>query len=130
MPAGLSQRIQSNLVLQLRDDVADPFLGQRILVAGLRRRQQPQILQALVADQRLRKLGNALDDIDQVEHDPPFRPHDKVEIAQADVEIDDHHLLSHLRERRAEGCRGSRLADAAFAGRHDQYFGHSCLLVD
>jgi hypothetical protein len=37
------------------------LLGQGILVADLRGRQKPQRLDALVADQGLRELGDALD---------------------------------------------------------------------
>src|SRR6202043_2611637 len=66
--------------------------------------------------------------IDEVEHNPSFGPHNKIEIAQTDVEVDDYYFFSHLRERRTErGCR-SCLTDAAFSRRHDQDFGHSYLL--
>ena len=113
MPAGLSQMIQSNLLAQLGDDAADALVGQRILVAGLRGRQQPQILQPLVADQRLRELGDALHDIDEVEHDAPFGAHDEIEIAQADVEVDDDDLLAAF----APAPRRARLSRSSFRRR-------------
>src|SRR6185437_12198901 len=51
--------------------------------------------------------------------------HHQVEVAQADVEIDDDHALPTLRQRRAERRCGGRLADAAFSAGHDQNLGHS-----
>ena len=42
-------------------------------------------------------------DVDQVEHDPPFRAHDQIEIAQADIEIDHDYGLTGLRQRSTEG---------------------------
>ena len=125
MPAGLSQMIQSNRVAQLGDDAADALVGQRVLVAGLRRRQQPQIFQPLVADQRLRQLGDALHHVDQVEHDAAFGAHHEVEVAQADVEIDHARPSAPLRQRRTERGGGRGLADATLAGCNDQDFGHS-----
>ena len=124
MPAGLSQMIQSNLAAQLVDDLGDALVGQRVLVAGLRCRQQVQILQALVADQRLRQFRHAVDDIDQVEHHAALGAHHQVEIAQADVEIDDDDLLAVLGERGAQCSRRRGLADAAFAGCHDYDMSH------
>ena len=115
MPAGLSQITQSKLVAQIVDDLADALFGQRVLVAGLRGRQQPEILQPLVADQRLRQLCDALHHVDEVEHDAAFGAHDEVEVAQADVEIDDHDLVAALRQRSPHrGGRGG-LADPALA---------------
>ena len=115
MPAGLSQITQSNLVAQIVDDALDALIGQRILVAGLRGGKQPQVLEALVADQRLRELGDALHHVDEVEHHAAFRAHDQIEIAQPDVKIHDDDALAVLGERSAErGCR-RRLSDAAFA---------------
>ena len=107
--------------------LADALVGQRVLVAGLRGGQQPERVEALVADQRLLELGDALHDVDEIEHHAPFRAHHEVEIAQADVEVDDHDLLAALRQRCAERGRRGRLADAALARRHDQDFGHSLL---
>ena len=91
MPAGLSHSTQSNLVAQIGDDPADALFGERVLVAGLRGRQQPQILQPLVADQRLRQFGDALHDVDQVEHHAALGAHHQIEVAQADVEVDHRH---------------------------------------
>src|SRR6266536_1202565 len=62
MPAGLSQITQSKA--ERADHVLDAFFGERVLVAGLRRREEMERVEALVADQRLAELGVALDDVD------------------------------------------------------------------
>jgi len=62
--------------------------------------------------------------IDEIEHDAPFGAHDEIEIAQADVEIDDDGLVAALGERRPHGSRGGGLAHASLARRHNQHFGH------
>jgi hypothetical protein len=99
MPAGLSQTIQSNFS---RNSTADAFFRQRILVAGLRGWEQGERIDALVADQRLREFGVALHDIDEVEDHTALRPHDEVQIAEADIEIDHDDILAGLRERGPE----------------------------
>ena len=101
IPAGLSQMIQSNCSRSSSMTLFHARLGQRVLVAGLGGRQQVQLVDPPVADQRLGQLGVALDDIDQIEDDPALGPHDQVEIAQADIEIDDHDILPGLRQRGA-----------------------------
>ena len=103
---------------QLPDHARHPFLGQRILVAGLRGGKQEQRLDALVADESLRKLGSALHDIDEVVDHTPFGPHDQVEVAQPHVEIDHHDLLAGAGQPRTQRGGRRRLADAALAGRH------------
>ena len=107
--------IQSNFVAQVRDDLGDALLGERVLVAGLRSRKQKEILQALVANERLRQLGHAVDDVDQIKDDAPLGAQHQVEVAQADVEIDDHDLLAVVGQRGAQRSRRRGLADAAFA---------------
>ena len=67
---------------------------QRVLVAGLRGRQDVQVLDPLVLDQRLMQADAVVDDVDEVEHDPALAAHDQVEVAQADVEVDDDGLLA------------------------------------
>jgi len=59
---------------KLGDDAPDTFFRQCVLVLGLRGRQQRQVFQPLVADQRLRQLGVALDHVDEVEDDAPLAP--------------------------------------------------------
>ena len=73
---------------QLRDDLADALLGQRILVPGLRSRQQPQIFQPLVANEGLREVGNTLHHVDEIKDDAPFGAEHEIEVTQADVEVD------------------------------------------
>ena len=125
MPAGLSQMIQSNFSLQLGDDAGDAFVGQRVLVPRLRGRQHGEVRDALVADQRLRQLGVALHDIDEIVDDAALGAHDEIEVAQPDVEVDEHDLLSALGESDAQCRRRRRLADAALARCDDQYLGHA-----
>ena len=124
MPAGLSQMTQSNFSRSSAMTRATPSVGERVLVARLRGRQQAELVEPLVADERLRQLGVALDDVDEVEDDAPLGAHHEVEVAQADVEIDHHDLVAALRQRRAERRRRGGLADAALARCHDQNFGH------
>ena len=93
---------------------------QRVLVAGLRGRQDVQVLDPLVLDQRLVQADAVVDDVDEVEHDPALAAHDQVEVAQADVEVDDDGLLAQQRQAGGDGGGGGRLADPALAGRdHD-----------
>ena len=125
MPAGLSQITQSNFSAQLAHHPGDALLGERVLVARLRGRQDRQRVEALVADQRLGELGVALHDVDEVVDDAALGPHDEVEVAQADVEIDHHDVLPALRERRAERGRRRGLADPALARCHHQNLRHS-----
>ena len=77
------------ILSQIGDDSGDALLGQGVLVARLRGRQQKEILQTLVANERLRQFCYAVDDIDQIEDDAPLGTQNKVEVAEADVEIDD-----------------------------------------
>ncbi len=113
---------------QLLDHPLDAIGGQRILVARLRGRQQRQVVDSLVADQCLGKLGVALNDVDQVEHHAPLRAHHQVQIAQPYIEVDDNHVLALLCQRGTERRRRCRLADAALSGCHDKYRGHLFLL--
>ena len=93
----------------------------RVCEAGSSQR----LLQALVADQGLRQLGDALHDVDEVEHHAAFGAHHEIEVAQSDVEVDHHDALSALRKRRAERGRGSGLSNATLAGCNDQDLGHT-----
>jgi len=90
---------------QIEDHAGDAFLGQRVLVAGLRGRKQVERVEAFVADQRLGQLGDALDHIDEVEYHAPFGAHDEIEVAQSDIEIHDDDVVSQPRQRGAQ--RGS-----------------------
>src|SRR3712207_7686973 len=60
---------------------------------------------------------SALDHVDEVVDDAPLGPHDEVEVAQADVEVDHDDVLPPLRERRPQCGRGRGLADPALARR-------------
>jgi hypothetical protein len=112
------------LLLELGHHPGDALLGERVLVARLRGRQDRQRVEPLVADQRLGELGVALHDVDEVVDDAALGPHHEVEVAQADVEIDDDDVLPPLRERRPERCRRRGLADPALARRHHHHLRH------
>ncbi len=102
----------------------DALVGERVLVAGLRGGEQREGVEALVADQRLGQLGIALDDVDEVVDDPALGAHDEVEVAQADVEIDDADVLTGLGEGGPQGRGRGGLAHPALAGRHHYDLGH------
>ena len=97
------------------DHAGNAFAGQRVLVPGLGRRKQHQIVQPLVADQRLGELCVALDHIDQIEHHTAFGAHDEIEVAQPHVEINDDHAFATLREGCAEGGGGGGFANTSLA---------------
>ena len=115
MPAGLSQITQSNFSRSSAITCATPSAVSASLSRVCEAGSSDSVSMPLVADQRLRQLGVALHDVDEVEHDAALGAHDQVEVAQADVEVDDDHVLPALRQRRAERGRGGRLADAALA---------------
>ena len=125
IPAGLSQMIQSNCARSSSMTFSTPASVSASLSRVWGGRQQMQLVDPPVADQRLSELGVALHDIDQVEHDAALSPHHQVEISQADVEIDHHHVLARLRQRRTQGRRRRGLSHAALAGRNHHYLGHA-----
>ena len=72
MPAGLSQITQSNLLRNSSMAPATPCSVSASFVPGLRGRQRPQRLEPLVSDEGLRKLRDALDDVDRRPRDAPL----------------------------------------------------------
>ena len=107
MPAGLSQMTQSKAFFNDAITFSTPSGVRLSLSACLRGWQQVKRLHALVADQRLGQFRFALDNVDEVVDDAPFRAHDEIEIAQADVEIDDDDLVAVLRQSGAQRGRGT-----------------------
>jgi NADP-dependent 3-hydroxy acid dehydrogenase YdfG len=91
-------------------------------------REHVQRVDALVLDQRLLERALALDDVDEVVHHAPLAPHDEVEVAQPDIEVDDRDLLAAAGEPdRERGARGG-LAHAALAGGDDDDFSQGVVL--
>jgi len=82
----------------LVDHALDALFRERVLVSRLGRGEQVERLHALVADQRLAQVRFALGHIDEIEHHAALGAHHEIEIAQANVKIDDRHLLAGLRE--------------------------------
>jgi hypothetical protein len=57
--------------------------------------------------------------VDEVINHPALAAHDQVEVAQADVKVDDGDFFAGHGQASGEGGAGGRLADAAFAGGDD-----------
>jgi hypothetical protein len=70
----------------------------------------------------------SLSNVDEVKDDPSLGAHYQIQVAQADIEVNDNDLLTLLRERCAERCRRSGLADTALSGCYDKDLTHSFLL--
>src|SRR6185437_8407893 len=124
-PGGAVAEDVIEFVAQVVDHFFDAFAGEGVFVARLRGRQDREVLQPPVHDQSLFDLGVALDDVDEVEHHAALASHHHIEIAQADIEIDDDGLLAAHGKSCAERRGRSRLADSTLT-RCDYYdFGHS-----
>ena len=101
-----------------------PSAVERVLVARLRGGQHVQVLDALVADQRLLQLGLVADHVDEVVDDPALAAHDQVQVAQADVEVDRDGLEPGLGDPGGDVGAGGGLADPALTRGDDDDFGH------
>jgi hypothetical protein len=115
--------------LQLLQHPLDALLLQRVLVACLGGGQDVELVELLVLDEGLRQLDLFVDDVDEVVHDAALDAHDQVEVAQADVEVDDAGLQPAHREARGEARAGGGLADPALAGGDDDDLGHLVFLA-
>src|SRR3546814_15933916 len=115
------RRIADDVVEILRQfgqHAFDAGLAQRLLVSRLAGGEDVQVLVGLVLDQCLPQVGLAIDDVDEVEHHAPLAAHDQVEIAQADVEVDDDGLVAAPPKARGKRRAGGRLADPPLASSH------------
>src|SRR3546814_13581537 len=104
------------------EHAAHPFLRERVLVARLRGGKDVEAGDALVLDQRLTQPGLAVDDVDEVVDDAALAPHHQVEVAEAEIEVDDHRLVPPQRQPGADGGPGGGLADAALSRCHADQF--------
>jgi hypothetical protein len=129
MRSDAGRRIAQDVVEAFRDQLIEhaphAVRRQRVLVARLGGGEYEQRVDPLVLDQRLLVRAVALNDVDEVVHDAAFASHHEIEIAQADVEVDDCDLLAATRETARETGRRRRFADAAFARRDDDDLGRS-----
>ena len=109
------------LLLQLLQDALDALALQGVLVARLRGRKNIEIVVALILDQRLIEIGVAVDHIDEIEHNAALAAHHEIEVAQSDVEIDDHSFMAAQCQPGGKSGSGGGLADPSLAGcdRHD-----------
>jgi hypothetical protein len=108
-------------VFEFLENLLHTFFAERILVASLRSRQDEEIavLAMLVLDQRLSERCFAVEDVDQVIDHTALAAHDQVQVAQADVKIDDGSFVTTQGEARCEAGAGGGLADPTLAGRYD-----------
>ncbi len=111
-------------VVELLEHVFHALHGERVFVAGLRGGEDEQVVALLVLDQRLGELGLALNDVDEVVHHAALAAHDEVEVAQADVEVDDGGFVAAQGQAGGEAGAGGGLAHAAFARSHHNDFRH------
>src|SRR5260370_16627780 len=101
--------------LELVEHPLDPVALQRFLVPRLRRREDVKVVVALIPDQCLVELSVAVDDIDEIEHNAAFAPHDQVEVAQPDIKVDnDSPLAAQSQPGDDRGCGGA-LADPSLS---------------
>ena len=83
----------------------------------------------LVLDQRLRERRFAVDDVDQVIDDAPLAAHDQVQIAQADVKIDDGRFEATQCEAGREAGTGRGFAHTTLAGSDNNNTSQGCVSV-
>ncbi len=78
-------------VFELLENLFDAFLCQCLLVTSLRSREYEKVpaFAVLILDQRLGECCFAVQHIDKVIDDTAFTTHDQIEVAQADVEVND-----------------------------------------
>src|SRR5260370_24450336 len=115
--------------LELVEHPLDPVALQRFLVPRLRRREDVKVVVALIPDQCLVELSGAVEYIDEIEHNAALAPHDQVEVAQPDIEVDnDSPLAAQSQPGGDRGC-GSGLADASLARSEHDYFGPTALTL-
>ncbi len=109
--------------LQLSQDFAYAFFGQRVFVTGLAGGQYVQVLKALVLDQGLLQVGFTVDHVDEVIHHAAFAAHDQVEVTQADVEVDDNCLVAAQSETGTDSGAGGGLTHTTLAGCNHENLG-------
>ena len=74
-----------------------------------------EVFDALVLDECLVQVGFAVDDVDEVIHDATLDAHDEVEVAQADIEVDDAGFEALEGEAAGDAGAGRGLPYSAFA---------------
>src|SRR5690606_26382802 len=104
---------------QLIENAFHSLQSQRVLVPGLGRRQDVEVVRALVLDQRLNEVRVAVDQVDEVVHHTTLAAHDQVEVTQPYIEVDDDRLVSTQIEPGTDGSAGSGFANAPLACGND-----------
>lgn len=84
------------VILQHLDDLAYSLLGQGILVPGLGRGENIEIVYSLmpVLDEGLGKVAFMVNQVDEVINDTPLASHDQVEVAETDIKINYYSLMT------------------------------------
>src|SRR5205085_12059584 len=92
-----------------------------------RGRKNIEIVVALILNQRLIEIGVAVDHIDEIEHNAALAAHHEIEVAQSDVEINDHCLMAAQCQSGGKSGSGGGLADPSLAGCDRQDLRHQIL---
>src|SRR5258708_17802754 len=88
-----------------------------------------QRIDAFVLDQRLFEYAVALDDIDEIIYDTPLAPHDQIEVAQSDVEIDHRNTFAAARESARNAGGGSGLSNSSLTRSYNDSLGQFWILL-
>ena len=91
------------------------FFGQRVFVACLRGRQDEQFVAMFVFNQSLVEGGFPLDDVDQVVYHAAFAAHNQIQVAQADVEVDNGGFMAAECQTGSNARTGGGFTHTAFA---------------
>src|SRR5690606_28035730 len=105
--------------LQFVEHALDAFTGEGVLVARLRSRQDVEVVELLVADERLIERCFALNDIDEVIHHAAFATHDEIQVAKADIEIDHSGFMAAHGQTSGKAGAGGGFAYPTLAGSDD-----------
>ena len=104
------------LVARLVDHLGDLLELEYVLGLCLGTRQLVERVAAVIADDRLLERDLAVHDIDDIEQHALLVAEQEVEVAQADIEIDDQGPVTAFGKTHREGGRRGRLANAPFSG--------------
>src|SRR5690606_5821840 len=99
------------------------WLGQRTLITRLRRGEQVQGVDSLIADDGLAELAATLEHVDEVVDHTSLEPHHHIQVAQTHIGVDDTHSFAQACQGGSYVGRRRSLADPALAGRDHYGFG-------
>ena len=115
-PRGTVEEHIVELLRQLCDRFLDLVEIEILLVVQLRSREQHECsVCVLLLDHGLFARASPLEDIHEGVDDAVLQSHDQVQVAEADIHVDQQDLLAQFRQRTADVCGRRCLADTAFA---------------